>query len=339
MERTRAVATASDGVAAEAATALLGKGNAVDAVVAGVFAAAGASPSVLLGPVQILFGGAGLGLRAVDGRVRQGGQGAPRPRGFTSDQPVAPAARVGVSALAAALAAAVASSGASTLAQVLAPAIASSQGPRRELLKKIAQRGPSALLGEDIAGELVAACGRVAGGVLTRDDLDAVLPAIVPADEVPLPGPARRMASFAPWRRPSGAQPLGAGYVEVVAATDHRGLVAVACYERRDDGVLIEPLGLLAPLVASPVLRGEPRVRPGVPVEAAAPIALVRTEGAFDVAVGIGRDGGGEAQLVAMLDVWGADETAPSPAYAGGGALVGVLTTKGGATLLARRAV
>src|SRR5580693_5893890 len=97
--RHQALATASEGSAAEAASAMLVKGNAVDAVVAGVFAAAGAGASVLLGPVQIVFGGAGLGLRAVDGRVRQPGKGAPRPRGFTPEQTVAPAARVGVPAL------------------------------------------------------------------------------------------------------------------------------------------------------------------------------------------------------------------------------------------------
>ena len=67
-----------------AAEELLGKGNAVDAVVAGVFAAAAISPGVLLGPVQILVGGAGAGLLAIDGRVRQPGIGAPRPRGFTT---------------------------------------------------------------------------------------------------------------------------------------------------------------------------------------------------------------------------------------------------------------
>src|SRR5580704_7019434 len=150
MERVRAVATASEGVAAEAAIATLAKGNAVDAVVAGVFAAAAASPSVLLGPVQVLFGGAGLGLRAVDGRVRQAGKGAPRPRGFTPDQGVAPAARVGISALPAALAAAIASSGALTLAQVMAPAVAQASGARKDLLRKIAQRGPAALAAEAV---------------------------------------------------------------------------------------------------------------------------------------------------------------------------------------------
>jgi hypothetical protein len=338
MDRTRAVATASEGSAAEAATSLLAKGNAVDAVVAGVFAAAAASPSVLLGPVQILFGGAGLGLRAVDGRVRQAGKGAARPRGFTPDQAIPPAARVGVSALPAALAAALASSGASTLAQVMAPAIAQASGARKEVLRKIAQRGPSALLDESIAGELIAACGRIAGGVLSRDDMEDVLPVIIPAHEEALAGSAR-LAARVPWRAEARDSALGS-HVHVVAATDHRGLVAVACYERPDDGVVVDALALVAPFTASPVLRGQPRVRPGVPVPAAAPIALVRTvtEAALDVAIAIALDPGGERALDEALDAWSTDAELLAPPYGGGrGALIGVLKTKGGASLLTRR--
>ncbi len=343
MDRTRAVATASEGSAAEAATATLTKGNAVDAVVAGVFAAAAASPSVLLGPVQILFGGAGLGLRAVDGRVRQAGRGAPRPRGFTPDQAVPGAARVGVSALPAALAASLASSGALTLAQVMAPAIASAAGPRKDLLRAIARRGPSALCAEDVAGEIVAVCGRVPGGLVTRDDLDAVLPEIVPAEERALKGAARR-AAFVPWRESALAvrseSSLPGGNVHVVGAVDHRGLVAMACYERRDDGVAIDALGLVAPFTAAPVLRGQPRVRPGTPCGTAAPIALVRSaeDAALDMALAIAGDPDGEHALGAALDAWSEDTNELTPSYTGPGALIGLIRTKGGIALLTRRA-
>jgi gamma-glutamyltranspeptidase/glutathione hydrolase len=344
MDRTRAIATASDGNAAEAAMALLAKGNAVDAVVAGVFGAAAGSASVLLGPVHILFGGAGLGLRVVDGRVRQPGKGAPRPRGFTSDQPIAPASRVGVSALPAALAAALASSGTATLAQAMGPAVASASGPRKELLQRISRRGPSALASEPIAGEIVAMCGRVAGGLVTVDDLDAVLPAISPAEEVSLAGPARK-ATLVPWRRPAiterdtEVEARAASHVEVVAATDHRGLFAIACYERPEDGVAIEALGVTAPFVASPVLRGQARVRPGVPIVTAAPIALLRTstEGAMDVAIAVARDADAERALGQVIDDWSREGSAPAPSYRGRGSLVGVVGSKSGASLLARQ--
>jgi gamma-glutamyltranspeptidase/glutathione hydrolase len=336
MARTRAVAAASEAHVADAATALLAKGNAVDAVVAGVFAAAAGAPGVLLGPVQILFGGAGLGLRAVDGRVRQAGKGAPRPRGFTEDQLIAPAARVGVPALPAALAAALASSGASTLAQVMAPAIALAEGPRRDALKRIAQRGPSALLDEALAGELVNSCGRVAGGLLSRDDIDAVLPAIVAAGE----GAQAGRAAFVPWRSSArgAGDPKSSAYVQIVAASDHRGLVAVAAYERRDDGVAIAALSLVAPFMASPVLRGQPRVKPGEPAPSSAPIALVRSaDGAmFDLALGIANDGRGEDVLDELLAAFAASNGI-APSYAGEGALIGVARGSDGASILARR--
>src|SRR5579862_1370370 len=85
-------ATASDPVVAEAAREALSRGNAVDAVVTGVLVAAARSASVLLGPLQALVGGAGAGLLAVDGRVRQPGTGAPRPRGFVEGTPIPDAA-------------------------------------------------------------------------------------------------------------------------------------------------------------------------------------------------------------------------------------------------------
>jgi gamma-glutamyltranspeptidase/glutathione hydrolase len=337
----RAVATASEAHVAEAASALLARGNAVDAVVAGVFAAAAASASVLLGPLQILFGGAGLGLRGVDGRTRQPGKGAPRPRGFTPDQAIAPASRVGVPGLPAALVAAHASSGAATLAQVMAPALATAKGPRRDLLKRIAQRGPSTLADDSVGSEIVALCGRVVGGLLTRDDLDAILPAIVPASEVALRGPARH-AAFVPWSEEANAESgVSAAHVHVVAAADHRGLLAVACYERSEVGVAIDALELIAPFTATPVLRGKTRVSPGALLPAAAPIALVRTasEAALDVAIAIAHDADGEKNLRETLDVWSSETDAldARPPYGGTGALYGVVRTRGGAALVTRR--
>jgi gamma-glutamyltranspeptidase/glutathione hydrolase len=346
MDRARALATASEGSAAEVASAVLSKGNAVDAVVAAVFAAAAAAPDVLLGPVQMLYGGAGLGLRAVDGRVRQPGKGAPRPRGFTADQVVAAAARVGVPTLPAALAAALASSGSLTLTQALAPAVSMARGARKDLLRRIAQRGPSAIGAEAVASELVAACGRVAGGLVTRDDLDAPLPAIVPAREANLTGAAGR-AAFVPWRE--GAmlgkkdEPAIAGtHTHVVAAIDHRGLVALACYERAGEGIPLEALDLVAPFAASPVLRGRPRVRPGTPVPAAAPIALAHatSEAAIDMCVGIAGDGAAEELLADALQAWSKDADV-APAYAGkegNGTLIGAVRRKNSVSLLARRA-
>ena len=110
MSAKRAVG-ASEGSAGEAAREALAFGNAVDAVVAGVLMAAAETPSVFLGPVQILVGGHGAGLCAVDGRVRQPGLGMTRPRGVPAGEPVPAPAWVGVPALPGALALVVASLG------------------------------------------------------------------------------------------------------------------------------------------------------------------------------------------------------------------------------------
>jgi len=279
-----AVVAASEAHVADAARALLTAG-AVDAVVAGVFAAAAASRSVLLGPVQLLLGGPGMGLRAVDGRPRQPGIGAPRPRGFVADEPVPAAARVAVPALVATLTATLATSGNATLAKVMAPALAIARvsEARARVLDRVARRGAAALSDEAIARELVAVGGRLAGGILTEEDLAAVRP-----DVVAIPGGARseaRRAVAVPWAHEGEA--VRAHAAHVVAAVDVRGRAAIACYEVAEDGVPVEALDLVAPAFAEPVLRGRTRVRPGAPRPAAAPIFLVEAGGALEAAWGL----------------------------------------------------
>ncbi len=340
----RAVATASEAHAAEAATVLLTKGNAVDAVIAGVFAAAAVNPSVLLGPVQLLLGGAGLGLRAIDGRTQQPGRGVARPRGFVSESEISPAARVGVPALPAALASTLATSGASTLAQVMAPALALATAARKAVLVRISQRGPAALADDVISAELVASAGRIAGGVLTKDDLDQLRPPFVASEMSALPGGARR-AAFVPWRAAAvlgaaGATPLDATRTRIVAAADHKGLLAIACYEVHDVGLTIPELDLVAPFTAAPVLRGETRVRPGEPRPAAAPISISELQGMMDLALAFTGSADGEPALGAFLAklAEGAllDVSAAIAEGAGGGSgtLSGVLRTRTTASLV-----
>jgi hypothetical protein len=318
LRKSRAAVASSPEVEA-AAEELLRKGNAVDAAVAGVFAACALSPGVLLGPVQILIGGGGVGLRALDGRVRQPGIGAPRPRGFQSDEEVPDAAKVGVPWLPATLSVAVATAGTATFAQVLAPALALAKGsPRHEVLAKIAARGPRAVEERPLGAEMLALCGRPAGGLLTSDDLSSQRPEVHPASRHVLGGssggraargPSSRKSGGSaadatdggarviielPWANDDGGIPVPpAGRVDVattraVACVDRFGAFAVACWDEGVDGLTIAELGLRAPFFAEPVLRGATRVRPGDARPAAAPVALV------------GRDAGPELALVAF---------------------------------------
>jgi hypothetical protein len=306
--RARALAVASDPVAAAAANEMLARGNAVDAVVAGVLAAAGEHAGVLLGPVQLLIGGPGVGLRAIDGRVRQPGKGVARPRGFLPDEAIPRAARVGVPGLPAALALALASFGKTTAAQVAAAGIARAAAvpERKAVLVRLAQRGPSALADEQIAGELVAATGRNAGGVLTEQDLQDIRPSLEGCATFEMDG--RRVATV-PWgatsiRDARQAGPSGLD-VHAVVAADVRGVLAIACYlaPGPDDAASIEALGLSAPLLAAPVLRGTPRVKPGDLIVAAAPMALssVLDADAVDVALAAVRAADAERSLGTLL--------------------------------------
>lgn len=288
----RKLMIASDPEVIAPVSALLSAG-AVDAVVAAVFVAAAIAPDVLLGPVQILLGGAGMGLRAVDGRTRQPGKGTARPRGFLPSDVVPLAAEVGVPTLVPALAATLALTSTTPLSRALAPAIAVA-GPRSklraEVLERIARRGPAAMSDDPIAGELVAAAGRVAGGILTGLDLREVRPEVVPLD-------ASRSVLAVPWQIEASASRLSPTSTRLVAALDDRGRVAMACYESAtlaaaaagfDAGglLMIPALDLAAPRSAVPVLRGETRVRPGTARPAPAPMAILQQGGAPDAIFG-----------------------------------------------------
>jgi hypothetical protein len=333
----RRAAAGSESHVAQAAREVLERGNAVDAVVAGVLMAAAESPGVLLGPLQFLAGGAGAGLIAIDGRVRQPGLGAPRPRGFLANETIPDAARVGVPFLPAALVTALATLGAATLLRAAGPALAWARAhapERAAVLEAIARRGAPALAEEGIAGELTAAAGRAARGLLTPEDLAGVLPGVTRCDEPSL-GPSGVLT--VPWRPRSGDETLlDASSGQVVCAADSRGLVAIACYEAPLEGVPVPALGLVAPRWAAPVLRGQPRIAPGDPRSAASPIALLARRGVVEFALGIAGAPDADPSLDAMLRLLGAVPTfAEVLASAQSGRAVAIVCTRDSARALA----
>jgi hypothetical protein len=292
-------AAASEVHVAQAALDALRRGNATDAIVAGVLVAAAASPAVLLGPIQILAGGTGTGLLAIDGRVRQPGLAAPRPRGFLATDRVPEAAYIGASALPAALAVALGSLGTSAMQRALGPAIswARANAPERLIaLNALARKGALGLTEEPIAVELLAIGGRAVGGLLTRDDLSTVRPTVERRTE-------RSLGTSGVFRVPcSTEESPEPRCVQVLATCDSRGRVAIACYETSDDAVPIPALGLAAPRHAAPVMRGKRRAAPGTPCMAAAPMGLRVRSGAVEAAVGIARARNGEAALEEVFE-------------------------------------
>lgn len=262
-----------------AAGDVLGRGNAVDAVVAGVFAAAALSPGVLLGPVQLLVGGAGAGFLAVDGRVRQPGVGAPRPRGFVTADEIPDAARIGVSWLTSAMSVTMATMGSQTWHAVLAPSVSLAKGSARQaVLARIQQKGPRAFEDGALGGELVAQFGRPNGGLLTPEDFQAAQPEVQKAMRLT----RGELGIFTlPWahleaQRPAApAREVDVARARVVAAVDRNATFALACWDEATDGRYVEELGLRAPFFAEPVRRGETRIKPGDIRPAAAPIAMI----------------------------------------------------------------
>lgn len=275
---------ASDPVVAEQAGALLATG-AVETVVAGALVAAAREASVLFGPLQILIGGAGAGLLAVDGRVRQPGLGAARPRGFREEDEIPDAAYVGAPAFAAAAFAALALSGNDATRATFAPALSAARAlskPRQELLERISRVGAFALAESATSSELVAAVGRISGGLLTAEDLASAKATV---EKCVLKANDDREIACAPWSTGARAQ---SSTIHYVLAADARGRIAAACYEVSTDAVSIGAFDLAAPRHAAPVLRGKERVKPGDALPACAPVAIFQTSAGWEAIVGAG---------------------------------------------------
>lgn len=277
-------AAGTDDVATDAAIEALGAGGgAVDALVAGFFAAAGADPSVLLAPAVALVVGLGAGARAFDGRSVQPGREVPRPRGFLSGASIPDVARAGVPRALTMIAYLHGTRGRSSLTELIQPGVVAAQAagskPRAELLRNISRMGVLALRSGAVGRELLAALGPMGGGTLSHADL------ATPADETDASATTLDDGSVAlapPWSgRGEG------GRSRVLLAADRRGVLAALAYTPSDRRIPIEAIDLEASLGASPVLRGVQREAPGTVIATAAPIAALRS-GARMTMLGLG---------------------------------------------------
>ena len=277
--RTRAHALASDEFAEGAARAeLAASKSAVAAVVAGFFAAAGARPGVLLAPLTLLVAGVGVGGRAFDGRLRQPGLGAKRPRGLLPGQSVLPAVRLALPTSIAALSVALAYDRTRTLTPLakIGARAATDSGARARaaLLERVGAVGPAALTEARFVTPLLHVAGAAEGGLLAQGDF-------VPAADVSAEAETRRSRGVTtlvpPW---ADAPPLEGSTGHAVCAVNARGVFAALCYRDIERGIAIDELELAAALAAFPVRRGEPRVRPGERLPAPAP-ATIRCDAAL----------------------------------------------------------
>ena len=282
----RAAAVASEESAEQGALRVLGDGgSSVDAVMAGFLAAAAERASVLFAPVQALVAGPGVGARAFDGRSRQPGKGAKRPRGFVRGAEVPAAAHVAVPASLGVLALLHAHDGRLGLHKLAAPAaaraLAAGKDRRSDVISRFGSGGASVLGDPRVARPLTALAGPPEGGLLTERDLAEVRPAGDAPQEKALGG------DFAVLAVPWAAHQRAYRRAEVIAAADGRGVLAVLAYAPDDEGVVVDDLQLTLPRDAAVVQRGIERTRPGEPLECAAPLALVSSAGRPFLALGV----------------------------------------------------
>jgi len=263
--RLRAAALANQPPAQEAADAhLAGGGGALGAALSGFFAACGAHPSVLLGPLTILVGGTGQGARAFDGRPRQPGLTAKRPRGFAEGTQVPLAARVAAPSSPFAAVIAHAYAGQGGFSQLVRPGIETAEragaAERARLLERLARVGASALTEPGFRRPLLGVASASEGGNLTAADLEPPPDTDVAARE----GNDGTEACYElPWSDAASVGAGAAGFDAGVCAVDTQGVFAAVGYRVADSGLTIAELELVAPLLAVPVLRGVPRIAPG----------------------------------------------------------------------------
>ena len=320
-----AAAAASTGAASDAAhLALSAGGSAIDAVVAGYFAAAGADEGVLLGPCAAVVANVGSGVRVFDGRSLQPGKGAPRPRGFIEEQPVPDAARVAVPRSVQMLFLLHAYGGRSSLSTLAryGAETATDRGfkERAKVIRRVGAAGVIGLRTEGVYEALLAAANSVAGGTLTEADLDSALPGDSDG-RVLFRGEGDAAVTACPWTSDGAGEQDTAWMVDTVVAADFWGGVAAITYSHQARAVPLPSVELSTPRVAVPVRRGVTRVTPGTVLRSPAPIAVARFGRELALAFGLsgGWERGQEALFAADLDV------APLSTLGGGGAVEAAL--------------
>jgi hypothetical protein len=260
MARGRAAAT--DPGAEEAAQLALTDGaTALGAALSGFFSAAGRLPGVLFGPVSLLVGGLGAGVFAYDGRPRQPGKEAKRPRGFEEGDAIPLAARVAIpgSIFAAAVACAF-HPGTSFLASARRGVSAAKHAGfpnRAAFLEIVASQGATALSHAQVQKAFLTQFGVVEGGLVTRSDLVASAGIQVRAQVVD-------GGWCSPWSDESSLDCVEKTHA--IVAGDVQGVFAALSYSELRQGALLEPYDVNVPLAAVPVRRGLSRVTPGTPL-------------------------------------------------------------------------
>lgn len=261
--------------------ALGGQGNALFAALSGFFAAAGASPGVLFSPVSLLVGGLGAGTFCYDGRARQPGREAKRPRGFEGEVPLS--ARVAVPGSLWALSVACAFHPGTSLlaASRVGVSAAKSLGAKNRawLIDVSAGLGAKFLSEPRLRKELLVQFGPPEQGNWGPPDLVAS-PDI---QKLPVPSFENDDALTLPWQM-TETQSVNLlegeewGRSHCIVVVDAAGLFVALSYRDLPGTVSLDEFEINMPAFAVPVLRGVPRVTPGEALLTPAELYLDRDE-------------------------------------------------------------
>lgn len=259
----RCIVAASDDVALEAAEEAVRSGHSpLGVVVSSYLALAGHYPGVLWGPLGVLVHGLGVS-RCFDGRLRQPGVGGKRPRGYTDSETIPGAALIPAAQVVPALFVALSYDDERRYSELFKSGLAAAKRAgatrRGALLTRIKELGARAFMDPGLHRPLLHVGSAAEGGLLGAKDFEPPVSIDLPTQQtVEQAGEAK--ITF-PWEPTSEPTPgLDAGYI---AALDRRGVGVLLRYERTVQGEHVDDWELLLPRVASPVLRGVTRTRPG----------------------------------------------------------------------------
>lgn len=279
MKRRASLSTHAEAQAA-AEECLIDGGSALHAVVSGFFMAAGLSRGALLGPLGLLTGGVGHGAKAFDGRAREPGLDARRPRGFTTDEPPRAAFAAAPGSLSA-LVVALGYHGGRSLLSCARPGIAAARrigAPKRAgFIETVVGAGGNGLRQPAIQRALLAVAGPTAGGTLSTADLEMRFSPENPAFIGPS-GEARLSWAEAD---PLTSDPVSDLRRHVVIAVDAAGLCAALCFFD-GEGVPVNEFEIDLPALARPVLRGVRRAKPGAAIATPMDLTLEGGEGSWE---------------------------------------------------------
>ncbi|HEU4535674.1 MAG TPA: hypothetical protein VFS00_16215, partial [Polyangiaceae bacterium] len=212
-----------------------------------------------------------------DGRSREPGLGVARPTRYR-DAAAAPAlARLAVPAVPVTLAVAVASAGTRRLTQLAAYGVKIARreraAERARALEAVGRAGGLALQERWFLQELSERAPRIEGALIGPEDLAQVRPGIeTPEAPAALGGALAYRPAWADERSPREPPPAER---HALAAVDARGNVAAALWHECAGALPLFDGQLALPAIATPVVSGVTRPKPGAAVPMPAPLAFL----------------------------------------------------------------